>query len=80
MLIPRMKWKAEQRNLKVNDIVMVAAEISSIRGKWLVGRVLEVYPGSDGKVRNVCVRTAKGTYQRPVTKVAVIYPAEGYDD
>ena len=80
MLIPRRKWRSEQRNLQVDDIVMVATEINSIRGKWPIGRVLNVYPGPDGKVRNVKVRTSKGTYQRPVTRVAVIYPKEGYED
>ena len=42
-------------------------------------RVIEVYPGTDGRVRNVKVKTPAGEYSRPVTKIAVIYPAEGYD-
>jgi hypothetical protein len=28
----------------------------------------------------VKVRTATGTYSRPISKICVIYPAEGYDD
>ena len=42
-------------------------------------RIVDVFPGADGKVRNVKVKTAKGVYSRPVTKIAVIYPSEGYD-
>ena len=62
----------------VTDIVTIANN-NAIRGKWTVGRVLQVYPGSDGRVRNVKVKTATGEYNRPVTKIAVIYPVEGYD-
>ena len=40
------------------------------------GRVTEVYPGSDNKVRNVKVKTANGTYDRPITKLAVIHAAD----
>ena len=53
---------------------------SAIRGTWNVGRVVSVYPGQDGKVRNVKVKTRTGEYERPITKIAVIYPAEGYEE
>ena len=28
-------------------------------------RIVDVFPGADGKVRNVKVKTAKGIYSRP---------------
>ena len=77
-LVPRKKWHVENRNVKVDDIVTVA-DMNAVRGKWAVGRVTKVYPGADGRVRNVTVKTATGEYSRPVTKIAVIYPAEGDD-
>ena len=43
-----------------------------------MGRIVHLFPGADGKVGNISVKTAKGVYSRPVTKIAVIYPAEGY--
>ena len=52
---------------------------NAVRGKWVFGRVLEVYPGQDGRVRNVKVMTATGDYSRPITKIAVIELAEGSD-
>ena len=61
--------------MKVNDIVTVA-DSNAVRGKWYTGRIMEVYPGPDGRVRNVKVKTSTGVYSRPVTKVAVICPAE----
>ena len=75
-LVPRKKWHVDKRNVQVNDIVTVA-DSNAIRGKWAIGRILEVYPGSDGRVRNVKVKTATGEYNHPVTKIAVIHPAEG---
>ena len=74
-LIPRKQWQVERRNVKVDDIVTVA-DRNAVRGKWCMGRILEVYPGPDGRVRNVKVKTSTGVYSRPVTKVAVICPAE----
>ena len=78
-LLPRKQWHAEKRNVRVDDFVIVQTS-SAIRGTWNVGRVVSVYPGKDGKVRNVKVKTRTGEYERPITKIAVIYPAEGYED
>ncbi len=39
------------------------------RGKWPLGRVVNVMPSVDGVVRVVEVRTKDGTYTRPVAKI-----------
>lgn len=74
----RKAWQAERRNVQVDDVI-VMADNNALRGKWSIGRVLEVYPGTDGCMHNVKVKTPAGEYKRTVTKIAVIYPAEGYD-
>ena len=74
-LVPIKKWCSETRNVQVDDIV-VLCDNNALRGKWSTGRVIEVYPGLDGKVRNVKVKTATGTYSRPVNKLAVICTAD----
>ena len=79
LLVPRKKWNTERRNVRVDDIVMVA-DPNAVHGKWTIGRVMSVYPGSDGKIRNVKVKTSTSEYQRPSTKIVVIYPAEGYEE
>lgn len=78
-LVPRKKWHAERRNVAVNDFVIVAGT-NAVRGTWRVGRILQVFPGNVGLVRNVLVKTASGTYVRPFTKISVIYPAEGFPE
>ena len=77
-LIPRKQWQVERRNVRPNDIVVVA-DSNAVRGKWSIGRILEVHPGPYGQVRNVEVKTLMGEYSRPITKIAVIHPAEGDD-
>jgi hypothetical protein len=78
-LVLRKKWQVERRNVQVNDVVTYIDD-NAIRGKWMLGRIVEVYPGQDGRIRNVRVKTSVGQYIRPVTKIAVIYPTEGYNE
>ena len=74
-LFPRKKWNTTTRDVQVNDIVMVA-DNNAVRGKWTIGRVMKVYPGKDKRIRNVTVITSGKEYNRPITKIAVIQPAE----
>ena len=55
-------------------------EENAVRGLWTLGKVIETYPGRDGRIRNVKLKTALGEHTRPVTKVAVVYPVEGYSE
>lgn len=72
LLVPRRKWNSEKRKVQVDDIVIVQ-DGTAIRGKWKLGRVIDLYPRNDGKVRNAN-KTASGEYSRPLKKVAVIHP------
>ena len=69
---------AEKQNVRLEDFVIVESP-NAIRGDWNVGRIVQVYPGQDDKVRNVRVKTRTGECQRPITKIVAIQPAEGYD-
>ena len=77
LLVPRRKWNTDKRNVRIDDVVMLA-DHNAVRGKWTIGKIINVYPGSDGKVRNVKVKTVDSELSRPITKIVVIYPAEGY--
>ena len=78
-LVPRKRWHVQRRNVAVDDFVIVA-DANPVRGKWSAGRILQVFPGEDGIVRNVQVKTSAGTYMRPITKICLIYPAEGFPE
>lgn len=78
-LVMRRKWHEKTRNAKVGDYVTFLKEDSDIRGKWCIGKITEVFPGSDGIVRNVTVMTSESSYRRPVQKISVIYPIEGFE-
>ena len=67
------KWNFPNRNLQVDDLVCLH-EDGPIPARWPLDRVVAIHPGKDGLVRVVTVKTSKGTYKRPVTKVALILP------
>ena len=59
------------RNFAVDDVVLVV-DNSLPRNRWKVGRVVEAFPGHDGLVRKVRVRTPQGILLRPITKVCLL--------
>lgn len=63
----RNKWNTRQDNLKVGDLVFI--HMPSPPLQWPLARVTAVYPGNDGIVRVAQVKTASGTYTRPVVKL-----------
>jgi len=69
------KWRFPTRNVAVGDVVILQ-ERGMVPTEWPLGRIVEVYPGQDGMVRVVSVKTSRGIYHRPVTKIAVLIPTE----
>ena len=67
-LSARRKWFQPRRDLKVDDVVLVMSPDTN-RGNWPLGRVLETYPGKDGRVRVVKIQVGKGTTMRAVTRL-----------
>jgi hypothetical protein len=74
MLQKRGKWRLKERQMKVGDLVLMV-DYETPRGKWKLGRVEEVYPGKDGVVRNVLLKTQHGQYKRSVQKLCVLLEA-----
>ena len=67
------KWiKEEFRQLEVTDLVWIVDE-NEKRAHYKMGRVLEVYHGSDGRVRSALVKTEDGKLKRPVVKLAPMF-------
>ena len=64
----RTKWQKEQKDVQVNDVVLVI-DPDTPRGQWPLGRVLEVYPGKDNHARAVKVQVGRKELIRPVVKI-----------
>ena len=67
------KWNRPHCNFQVGDLVCLRDE-EVYSTKWPLARVTAVHPGTDGLVRVITVKTAKGTYKRPVTKAVLLLP------
>ncbi|XP_045498277.1 uncharacterized protein LOC123696249 [Colias croceus] len=70
-LSARSKWKTSKPNIKLNDIVIIHDALLP-PGKWALGRVIELHPGSDGYVRVVSVKTKTGIIKRPIIKLSIL--------
>jgi len=64
----RNKWQKVQSNFAVDDVVLLYDD-SAPRGKWPLGRIVEVYPDKQGRIRQVLVRTTTQTLRRPISKL-----------
>ena len=71
----RQKWTKAQRNVKVGDTVIIIDE-NLPRGTWSLGRVIETFPGADGMVRSVRLRTKSATLIRPIHKLCLLEAAD----
>ena len=67
-LSARSKWCKPYNNFAVGDVVLVMSP-DTPRGKWPLGRVMEVYPGKDGFVRVVKVLVNGKEISRPISKL-----------
>lgn len=71
----RNKWKFPQKDLQINDMVVIRNE-NLPPNEWKIGRVDKVYLGSDLKVRVADIRTANGLLTRPIVKLVLLPIAE----
>lgn len=72
----RYKWQHIQPNLKVGDLVFIRHE-NTAPTIWPMGRVEETYPGADGRVRSVLVKTGTSLLKRPIQKLCVLPIEDG---
>ncbi|GFW42237.1 integrase catalytic domain-containing protein [Trichonephila clavipes] len=62
----RSKWITEKNYLMIGQMVLIKEDFLPIN-TWPLGRILEVYHGSDGKVRVVKVKTQSGEFKRAIS-------------
>ncbi|GFT94609.1 uncharacterized protein NPIL_116631 [Nephila pilipes] len=68
----RSSFTKREDKINVGDIVLIGTDDKK-RLHWLLGRVLELFPGKDGIIRLVKLRTEKGNVLRPIQR---LYPLE----
>lgn len=74
----RQKWKTEKRSLESGNVVMIV-DPQLPRALWPVGRITQVFPGADGRVRTANVDVKGKTYTRVVARLIQL-PALPEDD
>lgn len=67
----RSKWMYEKKNVRPGMLVLLKETQTPIC-TWILGRIVDVIPGTDGKVRVVEVRTPTGLFKRAVSKVSIL--------
>lgn len=79
-LTRRAKWCQPTKPLKEGDLVFLC-DPNVPRREWCRGVVEQLYPGKDGEIRQVDVRTNSGVKRRAVSKLAVldVVPSESGD-
>ncbi|XP_055584707.1 uncharacterized protein LOC129737573 [Uranotaenia lowii] len=70
----RSKWFEDVVSVKLGDLVYIA---EGSRRTWIRGRIVELIPNKDGRIRRVAVQTTSGRLERPVAKLAVMEIGNG---
>lgn len=65
----RAKWRKGKPNLAIGDLVIVHTPNTAPQS-WCLGRITKTFPGKDGIIRVLEIKTAKGILIRPVVKVS----------
>ncbi|XP_062534495.1 uncharacterized protein LOC134203622 [Armigeres subalbatus] len=67
----RTKWTRLRDNIAVGTMVLLMDERLPPL-KWNLGRVTEVFRGSDDNIRVVDVQTSSGVYRRAISKICIL--------
>ena len=71
------RQKSLRRNLQIGDVVLLRDK-QAVRNSWPIARVTATFPGKDGHVRRVEVKTADQdtikTFLRPIAEVVLLLP------
>lgn len=72
----RQKWTTHRKDLQVGDVVLLKDKQTE-RNNWPMGRINATFPGRDGHVRQVEVKTSNTkTFLRPITEVVLLCSAQ----
>lgn len=73
----RVKWRTDGQTLKPNMLVVIKEDnLPPLR--WKLGRVIAVYPGSDGISRVADIKTTSGVVRRAFSKICPLLEEESF--
>ena len=78
-LVPQPKWFVTNRNISVGDVVLISKSDKEFEHLYQYGRVSQVFPGKDGRIRSVEVEyqnnneKTKRTTKRGVRELVIIH-------
>jgi len=64
----RQRWQKATPNLQIGDVVLLKDD-NTTPLHWPTAVITDVHPGPDQKLRVVTVRTTKGHFKRPISKI-----------
>ena len=64
----RQKWQKENKEL-TTDYVVLIVDSQLPRAKWPVGKVMETFPGPDGRARTARIQVRGKSYIQPLAKL-----------
>ncbi|GAB1858924.1 Integrase catalytic domain-containing protein [Camponotus japonicus] len=68
----RSKWKTNKgTQLSPNQLVLIKQQ-NLAPLQWPIGRVQSIHPGSDNVARTATIKTAQGTFVRPLSRIAIL--------
>ena len=65
------KWRRHREGYEVGSLAIIIGD-NPLQKTWLRGVITAIYPGEDGLIRNVAIRTPAGEFVRPSVKVIPI--------
>ncbi|GBM81689.1 hypothetical protein AVEN_92818-1 [Araneus ventricosus] len=67
----RTKWLFKQPSV-IPGMMVLIQDPQLPTCSWAIGRIIKSIPGPDGNIRVVDVRTSKGSYRRPLSKIGIL--------
>lgn len=68
----RSKWAQSNPGSELNGALVILKDDNVPPMQWRMGRIIETHAGTDGRVRVVSIRTARGVTKRAITKVCIL--------
>jgi hypothetical protein len=67
----RSKWRSQQADFQPGMLVLLREDYL-LPMSWKLANISETFPGSDGHVRIVTVKTSSGQFKRPIHKLVAL--------